>query len=140
MSLLRIFSYFPTRKPDEEYIEDGVVVVMTPEGAIWKPYGKSYVSNEASLTNNKGKMRPPKYKLKEFVTKNNYPNIDSTMMMDDAVNRHDRDAVIAIFTVQNADFDEQGIGINLLMSEVAATALIPFYLYWNLVYESMPVG
>ena len=34
MSLRSIFSYFPSRKPDEENIEDGVVVVMTPEGAI----------------------------------------------------------------------------------------------------------
>ena len=35
MSLRSIFSYFPTRKQDEEDIEDGVVVVMTPEEAIW---------------------------------------------------------------------------------------------------------
>ena len=32
MNLHSIFSYFPTRKSDEEDIEDGVVVVMTPEG------------------------------------------------------------------------------------------------------------
>ena len=33
ISLRSIFSYFPTRKPDEEDIGDNVVVVvMTPEG------------------------------------------------------------------------------------------------------------
>ena len=61
MNLRSIFSYLPTRKPDEDDIEDGFVVVMTPEGAIWEPYDKSYASNETSLTNNKAEMQPPKY-------------------------------------------------------------------------------
>ena len=55
---------------------------MTPEGAIWEPYDESYASNKASLTNNKGELRPAKYELKEFVTKDDYPNIDSIMVMD----------------------------------------------------------
>ena len=113
---------------------------MTTEGAIWKPYGKSYVSNEASLTNNKGKMRPPKYKLKEFVTEEDYPNIDDVLAMPDTVNRHDRDAVIAAFAIQDVDFDEAVIGINLRMSEVAAATVKPFSLYWNPAYEPLPVG
>ena len=58
MNLRSIFSYFPTKKPDEDDIEDGTVVVMTPVGAIWEPYDESYASNEAPLTNNKGEMRP----------------------------------------------------------------------------------
>ena len=76
MNLRSIFSYFPSRKPDEEVIEDGVVVVMTPEGAAWEPYDESYASNEAALTNQKGEMRPPKYELKKIVTGEDYPNID----------------------------------------------------------------
>ena len=60
--------------------------------------------------------------------------------MPDAVNRHDRDAVIAAFAIQDVDFDEAGIGINLRMSEVAASAVKPFSLDWNPAYESMPVG
>ena len=32
MNLRSIFSYFPTRSPDEEDMEDGVVVFITPEG------------------------------------------------------------------------------------------------------------
>ena len=39
------------------------------------------------------------------------------------------------------DFDEAGIGINFRMSEVAAaTAVKPFSLDWNPVYEPMPIG
>ena len=34
IQLKSIFSYFPTRKPFEDDIEEGVVVVMTPEGAV----------------------------------------------------------------------------------------------------------
>ena len=113
MKLRCIFSYFPTRKPDEEDITDCVVVIMTPEGAIWKPYDESYASNEAALTNSKGEMQPPKYELKEFATAEDYPNIDSILVMHDTVNKHDRDAVIAAFAVQDVDFDEGGISINL---------------------------
>ena len=128
MHLQSIFSYFPTRKPDEEDIEDGVVVFITPEGVTWEPYDESYADNEAALTNKKGEMLPPSYELKEFVTEEDYPNIDSVMVMNDAVNRHDRDAVIATFAVQDVDFDEEGIGINLRMSEVATAAVKPFSL------------
>ena len=85
-------------------------------------------------------MRSPKYELKEFVTEEDYPNIDSVLVMKDAVKRHDRDAVIATFAIQDVDFDEVGIGINLQMSEVVAAAVKRFSLDWNPVYESMPVG
>ena len=44
-------------------------------------------------------MRPPKYELKEFVTEDDYPSIDSVLVMNDTVNRHDRDAVIAGFAI-----------------------------------------
>ena len=66
--------------------------------------------------------------MKEFVTEEDYPNIDSVLVMNDAANRHNRDAVIAAFAVQEVDFDEAGIGINLWMSEVAAAAVKPFSL------------
>ena len=62
------------------------------------------------------------YESKEIVTEEDYPNIDSVMVTNDAVNRHDRDAIIATFAVQNVDFDEGAIGINLGMSEVPAAA------------------
>ena len=128
MNLRSIFSYFPTRKPDEEDIKDGVVVVMTPEGAVWEPYDESYTSNEASLTYHMGEIRPPKYELKELITEEDYLNIDSVLVMNDAVNRYDRDAVIAAFAIQDVDFDEAGIGINLRMSEVVGAAVKPFSL------------
>ena len=34
MNLSSIFSYFPTMKPDEDDIEDGVVVIMIPVGVV----------------------------------------------------------------------------------------------------------
>ena len=73
-------------------------------------------------------MQPPKYELKEFVTEEDYLNIDAVLAMPDAVNRYDRDAVIAAFAIQDVDFDEAAIGINLRMSEVAAAAVKPFSL------------
>ena len=85
-------------------------------------------------------MRPPKYELEEFVTEDDYTNIDSVMVMNDAVNRHDRDTVITSFAVKDADFDENDIDNGLWMSEVAAAAVKPFSLDWNPVYKSMPVG
>ena len=60
--------------------------------------------------------------------------------MNDAVNRHDRDAIIAAFAIQDVDFDEADIGINLRLSEVTAAAVKPFSLVWNPVYEFMSVG
>ena len=78
-------------------------------------------------------MRPPKYELKEFVTEEDYPNTDAVLVMPDAVNRHDRDAVIAAFVIQDVDFDEAGIGINLRMSEAAATAVKTLNLDWNFI-------
>ena len=79
-------------------------------------------------------MRPPKYEVKEFVTEEDYPNIDAVLAMPNAVNRHDRDAVIAAFAIKDVDFDEAGIGINLRMSEVAASAMKPFSLDCNPAY------
>ena len=41
IQLRSIFSYFPTRKPDEEDILEDVDVVVTPEGSEWAPYDAS---------------------------------------------------------------------------------------------------
>ena len=58
MELRSIFSYFPTRKPDEEDILEGVDVVVTPKGLEWDPYDASYAENESALTNAKEKCVP----------------------------------------------------------------------------------
>ena len=42
-----IFSYFLIRKPNEDNIEDSVVVVMTPEGATWDAYDQNYADNKS---------------------------------------------------------------------------------------------
>ena len=85
-------------------------------------------------------MLQPMYKFKEFVTNDNYPNIDSIIVMNDAVNRHDRDAVIAAFALQDVNFNEKDIVIGLQMSKVAASTVKPFRLDWSPAYDAMTVG
>ena len=38
LQLRSIFSYFPTRKPNSDDLDDGVLVALTPENAIWNVY------------------------------------------------------------------------------------------------------
>ena len=71
------------------------------------------------------------YKLKEFVTDDDYPNIESIMVINNAVNMHDRDAVIAAFAVQDEDFNENDIAIDLWIFEVASSTVKPVSLEWN---------
>ena len=56
-----IFSYFPTRKPNLDNLNDRVEVPITPEGPIWEADDQTYADNERSMTNSRGQMRPPKY-------------------------------------------------------------------------------
>ena len=59
---------------------------MTPEGATWELYDLNFAANEASMTNNKGEVRPPMYEHKEFVEEEDYyANIDLIMVMKDPV-------------------------------------------------------
>ena len=141
IQLRSIFSYFPTRKPDEEDILEGVDVVVTPKGSEWAPYDASYAENESALTNAKGEMCPPMYERKEFVNYDDYANIDSILVVEDAVDRYDTDAVVAAFNVQDVDFkNKREVQIGLSISEVAATAVKHFSSDWNPRYESMPIG
>ena len=72
-------------------------------------------------------MCPPMYERKEFVNYDDYANIDSILVMEDAVDRYDTDAVVAAFNVQDVDFkNKREVQIGLSMSEVAATAVKPF--------------
>ena len=72
---------------------------MTPESDIWEPYNESYAYNKAAMTNDKVEMLPLMYESKELVTNDDYPNIDSVMVMYDAANRHNREAIIANIAV-----------------------------------------
>ena len=141
LQLRSIFSYFPSRKPSDDDLVDGVMVVMTPEGQTWDAYDQTFADNERSLTNKKGKLRPPKYVQKEFVGEDDLANINSIMAFDN-VNRCDKDAVIAAFEAQDVEFIEEAIDLGYRMSEIAAAAaaLKPFSSNWNPVYESIPVG
>ena len=46
LSLYGTFSTFNTRKPTQDDILNGTVVVITPEGSSWNPYCDSYAENE----------------------------------------------------------------------------------------------
>ena len=45
LQLRSIFSYFPTRKPNLDDLNDGVEVTITPEGPIWDAYDQTYADN-----------------------------------------------------------------------------------------------
>ena len=45
MQLRSIFSYFLTRRPDDDDLEDSVVAVMTPEGPTLDAYDQNYADN-----------------------------------------------------------------------------------------------
>jgi len=141
MQLRSIFSYFLMRKPSEDDIEDGGVVIMTPEGVSWDANNQNFTDKKRSMTNKKEELRQPIYKRKEFVEEDGLENINSILVMDDNVNRHNKDAVIAASDAQAVDFlTEKEVDIGYRMSEAAATAVKPFSLVWNPVFESMPVG
>ena len=61
LQLRSIFSYFPSRKPNNTDLDDGVLVPITPDGPTWNAYDQTYADNERSLTNRRGQMCPPKY-------------------------------------------------------------------------------
>ena len=67
LQLRSIFSYFPSRKPNNSDLDDSVVVAITPDGPTWDAYDPAFADNERSMTNFRGQIRPSKYKQKEFV-------------------------------------------------------------------------
>ena len=127
MQLRSIFSYFPTRKPNLDDLDDGVDVTLTPEGPSWDAYDQTFADNERSMTNRCGHLRPLTYVHKEFVEEDDMANINSIMAFD-TVNRCDKDAVIAAFEAQDKDvaFTEEEIDIGYHASEIAAAAVKPF--------------
>ena len=46
MQIRSTFSCFPTRIPFDDDFEDGVVVVITPEGPSWDAYDETFANNE----------------------------------------------------------------------------------------------
>lgn len=51
LQLRSIFSYFPSRKPNNDDLDDGVLVPITPDGPTWDAYDQTYADNERSMTN-----------------------------------------------------------------------------------------
>ena len=141
MQIRSTFSYFPTRKPFDNDFEDGVMVVITPKGATWDAYDRTFADNERSMTNKKGELCPPMYKHKEFVEEDDHVNINSILVIDNNVNRYNVDTVIAAIKTQYVDFQtEKELNLGYQMSEAAATNVKPFSSDWNSAFKSMLVG
>ena len=51
MQLKSIFSSFPSRKPNIDDLDNGLVVSMTPEGLTWDAYDQNFADNKRSMTN-----------------------------------------------------------------------------------------
>ena len=92
------------------------------------------------MTNMKGELWSPMYKHKEFLGEDDHANIYSILVMDDTVNWHNKDAIIDIFDALDVSFLEKKVDIGDCVSEAASSAVKPFFLDWNPVFESMPVG
>ena len=116
------------------------MVVMTPKGATWDVYDQNVADNERFMTNKKGELRPSMYEHKKFVEKDDLANINSIMVMDDQANRHNKDAVIAAFEVQDVDFGENEFGFGYSTSKAAASSVKPFSSDLNPIYDVIPVG
>ena len=86
MKIRSTFSYFSLRMPFDDDFEDGVVVVITPEGPSWDAYDETFANNERSMTNKKGELCWPMYKHKEFVKEDDHVNINSILLLDNDVN------------------------------------------------------
>ena len=67
---------FHTWKLFEEDFEDGVVVIITPEGIPWNPCDKTYAHNKPSMTNAKGDLLPSEYIHHKLIVNDDYPSID----------------------------------------------------------------
>ena len=51
MQLRSIFFYFLSKKPNMDDLDNGVEVIMTPEGSTWDAYDQTFAENEHSMTN-----------------------------------------------------------------------------------------
>ena len=64
-----IFSYFNTRKPSLEEIDNCDKIFITPDGDIWNPYSKHFSENEDSMLDYQGNLIVPQreqHKIMEF--------------------------------------------------------------------------
>ena len=82
LQLGSVFSYFLSRMPNVEDLDNSVTVVITLEGATWDAYDQNFAGGERSMTNRKGEPRPQKYFNKEFIEEDDLTNINSIMVFD----------------------------------------------------------
>ena len=64
LSLMGIYSYFPSRTPTRTELEECRVLLMTPEGSSWNPHSDVYTRNEESMLDWNGQMIEPKDRVR----------------------------------------------------------------------------
>ena len=68
MKIRSTFSYFDTRKPHGDDIENCIPVVITPECEEWDPCNESFAEREDQLMNWKGDIEPPLSRHLEMIS------------------------------------------------------------------------
>lgn len=54
LALWGIFSYFPTRKPTEQDMEDCELILLSPDGPEWNPHSDVFACNEEKFLDWRG--------------------------------------------------------------------------------------
>ena len=67
LQLWGVFSFFHTRKPTIDEINNAEKIFLTPDSTEWDPYSKHYALNEESMLDSDGKMQERKYRKKHII-------------------------------------------------------------------------
>lgn len=103
MEIRSTFSVFDTRIPSEEDIEDGIAVIITPDGEIWDPYDSAFAENEAALLDWKGEVPFSTYEKKNLLEGSNLASIEYSIAGCEVRDRHDADVMIAVTEAQDVE-------------------------------------
>lgn len=68
LSLMGIFSYFPSRTPTRTELEECTVLLMTPDGSSWNPHSDVYARNEENMLDWNGNMVEPKDRVRVLLS------------------------------------------------------------------------
>ena len=98
------FSVFNTRIPTDEDAENGVAVVITPEGEEWDPYNSAFEENEAALLDYKGEVSFSSYVKHDLLEGSNLPCIESAIACGEVRDHHDPATIIAVAEAQDVEF------------------------------------
>ena len=141
MKIRSTFSYFETRMPTEDDIDNGEPVLLTPEADTWDPYDESYAELERSMMDCDGGLSPTLYRHLEMIEEEDYPSLASTMALGEDLDRKNLDAIAAAFEAEDYGFDsKEEATIALKTAEIADAAIKPCSITEEPAYDQMPFG